>query len=179
VEEEIGGGYTDAESSIENSQSTLLVAETQVPLIFPHYDDLENSFASSTTGSDGTTPSASVQLPLSQVVKGQRSSSYRLSLDKGVAAGASDGKGEVGNKGESLWNLPIDGTPHQALANTTGDKTDPAPIAKEVVEGDITITTAQEIREGVKKDRMMQALASANLARLRGGQKWLALLSCS
>jgi hypothetical protein len=164
-------GYVDAEASTTTHTST--DTSSQLPLIFPHYDDLENSFASS----DGTTPSASVQLQttsyLSQaptpVVRGQRSSSYRLSLDKG---------GDDGKAG-SLWGVGVDGG-YQGLASDTikkpevvddgteeklDDKVQEKTEEKEAV-------TAHEIREGVKTDRLRRALAVSNLSNLRGGQKW-------
>jgi len=128
----------------------------QLPLIFPHYDDLENSFASNT--SDGTTPSASVQLQTSApvVLRAQRSSSYRLSLDK---SGASDG-----NPG--LKGMSMDGGPYQPSPSTPVSADKPVQVEeKEAV-------TAQEIREGVKNDRLRRALVSANLANARAGQKW-------
>ena len=128
----------------------------QLPLIFPHYDDLENSFASNT--SDGTTPSASVQLQTSApvVLRAQRSSSYRLSLDK---SGASDG-----NPG--LKGMSMDGGPHQPLSGIPASVDEPVQVEeKEAI-------TAQEIREGVKNDRLRRALVSANLANARAGQKW-------
>lgn len=158
----------DAEASTTTHTST--DTSSQLPLIFPHYDDLENSFAST---SDETTPSASVQLQttsyLSQaptpVVRGQRSSSYRLSLDKG---------GDDGKAG-SLWGMGMGGG-DQALASETiegtmkteeeaEEKVEEKPEEKEAV-------TAHEIREGVKTDRLRRALAASNLSNLRGGQKW-------
>ena len=160
----------DAEASTTTHTSD---TSSQLPLIFPHYDDLENSFAST---SDETTPSASVQLQttsyLSQaptpVVRGQRSSSYRLSLDKG---------GDEGKAG-SLWGMAVDGG-YQGLASDTiggpeegagkleeklGDKVEEK-IEEEAV-------TAHEIREGVKTDRLRRALAASTLTNLRGSQKW-------
>ena len=154
-------GYIDAEAS-----TTATDISTQLPLIFPHYDDLDKSFASA---SDETTPSASVQLQttsyLSQapnpVVRGQRSSSYRLSLDKGAEEG----------KAGSLWGMNVDGG-SQGLASE---------IAQEAVKVDDEVegkaeekeaVTAHEIREGVKTDRLRRALAASTLTNLRGGQKW-------
>jgi hypothetical protein len=165
-------GYVDAEASTVSTHDTTDTS-SQLPLIFPHYDDLENSFASS----DGTTPSASIQLQttsyLSQaptpVVRGQRSSSYRLSLDKGREEG----------KAGSLWGLGVEDG-YQGLASETIEK------AVEVDDGaeekneekdeekveEKEAVTAHEIREGVKTDRLRRALAASNLSNLRGGQKW-------
>jgi hypothetical protein len=151
----------DAEASTIGTH-TSTDTSSQLPLIFPHYDDLENSFASA---SDETTPSASVQLQttsfLSQaptpVVRGQRSSPYRLSLDKGVDDG----------KAGSLW----DGE-YQASASETIEK--PVDLEDKIEEKvkEKEAVTAHEIREGVKTDRLRRALAASNLANLRGGQKW-------
>jgi hypothetical protein len=163
-------GYVDAEGSTHTTTDT----PSQLPLIFPHYDDLENSFAST---SDETTPSASVQLQttsyLSQaptpVVRGQRSSSYRLSLDK------RDDEGKAG----SLWGMGVDGG-YQGLdteiiekavevddgtEEKLDDKVEEKTEEKEAV-------TAHEIREGVKTDRLRRAFAASNLTNLRGSQRW-------
>jgi len=159
----------DAEAST-TTHTTTTDTSSQLPLIFPHYDDLENSFAST---SDETTPSASVQLQttsyLSQaptpVVRGQRSSSYRLSLDKG---------GDEGKSG-SLWGMAMD-SGNQGLASETIEK--PVAVddgAEEKVEEKVEekeAVTAHQIREGVKTDRLRRALAVSNLSNLRGGQKW-------
>jgi len=157
----------DAEASTHTTTDT----SSQLPLIFPHYDDLENSFAST---SDETTPSASVQLQttpyLSQaptpVVRGQRSSSYRLSLDKG---------GDEGKAG-SLWGIGVDGG-CQGSDRDTIEK--PVNVDDEKVEEkdeekveEKEAVTAHEIREGVKTDRLRRALAASNLSNLRGSQKW-------
>ena len=156
----------DAEASTHTTTDTY----SQLPLIFPHYDDLENSFAST---SDETTPSASVQLQttsnLSQaptpVVRGQRSSSYRLSLDKG---------GDEG-KAASLWGIGVD-EGYQGSDRDTIEK--PVNVDEKVEEKDVEkveekeAVTAHEIREGVKTDRLRRALAASNLSSLRGGQKW-------
>ena len=163
----------DAEASTTITHDTTDTS-SQLPLIFPHYDDLENSFAST---SDETTPSASVQLQttsyLSQaptpVVRGQRSSSYRLSLDKG---------GEEGKEG-SLWGIGVDGG-YQGLASETIEKAievdDEAEEKIEEKDEEKTeekeAVTAHEIREGVQTDRLRRALAVSNLSNLRGGQKW-------
>jgi hypothetical protein len=160
-------GYVDAEASTTTHTTT--DTSSQLPLIFPHYDDLENSFAST---SDETTPSASVELQttsyLSQaptpVVRGQRSSSYRLSLDKG---------GDDGKAG-SLWGMGVDGG-YQALASETIEGTMKTEEEEEKVEEkaeEKEAVTAHEIREGVKTDRLRRALAVSNLTNLRGGQKW-------
>jgi hypothetical protein len=165
-------GYVDAEASTTITHDTTDTS-SQLPLIFPHYDDLENSFASS----DGTTPSASVQLQttsyLSQaptpVVRGQRSSSYRLSLDKG---------GEEGKVG-SLWGMAMD-SGNQGLDRDTIEKPVEADDGTEekIEEKDEEkieekeAVKAHEIREGVKADRLRRALAVSNLSNLRGGQKW-------
>ena len=162
----------DAEAS--STTHTTTDTSSQLPLIFPHYDDLENSFAST---SDETTPSASVQLQttsyLSQaptpVVRGQRSSSYRLSLDKGVDEG----------KAASLWGMGVDGG-YQGLASGTIEKpkgVDDQVNEKDEGKGEEKIeekeaVTAHQIREGVKTDRLRRALAVSNLTNLRGGQKW-------
>jgi hypothetical protein len=162
----------DAEASTTTHTST--DTSSQLPLIFPHYDDLENSFAST---SDETTPSASVQLQttsyLSQaptpVVRGQRSSSYRLSLDKG---------GDDGKAG-SLWGMGMD-SGNQGLASEAIEKPEEVDDGAEekIKEKDEEKTeekeavTAHEIREGVKTDRLRRALVVSNLSNLRGGQKW-------
>lgn len=147
--------YIDAEASTVGSQITLShTSQAQVPLIFPHYDDLENSFNS--TASDGTTPSASVQLPLSQMVKGQRSSSYRLEK-------LAQDKGLVGSEKGSLSGMPMDGKSHDDVISPS--ETTETRKEKQAV-------TAQEIREAVKEDRLRRALATVNLANIRVGQKW-------
>lgn len=158
-------GYVDAEAS-----TTATDISSQLPLIFPNYDDLDRSFASA---SDETTPSASVQLQtnsyLSQaptpVVRGQRSSSYRLSLDKGVEEG----------KAGSLWGMKVDAG-NQGFSSETAEKAVKVDDAvKHQVEGNVEekeAVKAHEIREGVKTDRLRRALAASTLTNLRGSQKW-------
>lgn len=156
------GGYIDADAStLGGSTSTL---SNTVPLIYPVYNDLENSFNSSTTttASDGTTPSASVG-ELHNLPKAQRLSSYRLEKMVQSDKGGLIGSAKMGWGNQALFGGGIH------------DVQNPVPANDEMAihAGDPAAITAQETREGVKTDRLRRALATVNMAHIRGAsQKW-------
>jgi hypothetical protein len=162
-DEMLEGGYIDADASTLGGSTTTLASTThnQLPLIFPVYNDLENSFNSSTTttASNGTTPSASVH---SILPKAQRLSSYRLEKlvqsDKDRAGMSGSGKMGSGD--------------HRSLSGGAAITPESREDKADIGEGTLTDTT-QGIREGVKSDRLRRALATANMAHISGAsQKW-------
>jgi hypothetical protein len=156
--EMLEGGYIDADASTLGGSTTTLASTTHnpLPLIFPVYNDLENSFNSSTTttASDGTTPSASVH---STLPKAQRLSSYRL--EKLVQSD----RDRIGKMGSGDYRSLVGGA---APTPETHDN------EAKITEGTVA-DTAQGIREGVKSDRLRRALATANMTHISGAsQKW-------
>lgn len=178
----LDGEYTDAESpatDLRGSSSTLGRGEESLhsSLIYP-YADTGDSFT--TTTSDSTTPNASVgALPsVGETQRVPRMSAYRLGK-LGREKQETGSRDQAGARG-SLWSpgpdaeqvINVAGLDH-VLNEPFGDMGQNVTTIGNPEKQDISTPTAQDIREGVKNDRLARALANAKAAGMRvGTQKW-------